>query len=214
MKKVLLIGDSIRMGYDKYVKLALEDCAEVYYPEENCRFTPFVLRYLHEWLGRSGFGEDTDCLHWNVGLWDLLELFDDGPAVPIEMYEFYLHRICRRIKRFFPKAEVIFATSTPVDEAGYTKPQDVRRENRVIEQYNEVAVKVVTQYGFHVNDLYGFLKDKPLSWHSDKTHYYTKDATKALTDQVLSCIGKYIDITPKEIDYTTFFPENKKEIGF
>jgi hypothetical protein len=144
----------------------------------------------------------------------MLNLLDDGPAVPIDMYEQYLHRICRRIQRFFPKAQVIFATSTPVDEAGYTRPQDVMRENRVIEQYNEVAVKVVTQYGFHVNDLYAFLKDAPPHWHSDKTHYYTKDATKALTEKVVSAIAEHIDVTPKDIDYTTFFPENKKEIGF
>ncbi len=39
MKKVLLIGDSIRMGYDKYVKDALNEVAEVYYPTENCRFS-------------------------------------------------------------------------------------------------------------------------------------------------------------------------------
>jgi hypothetical protein len=172
------------------------------------------LRYLHDWLGRSGFGEDTDCLHWNAGLWDMLNLFDDGPSVPIEMYEYYLHRICRRIQRFFPKAQVIFATSTPVDEAGYTCPQDVMRENRVIEQYNAVAVNVVTQYGFHVNDLYAFLKDAPPHWHSDKTHYYTKEATKALTEQVVSAIAAHIDVTPKAVDYTVFFPENKKEIGF
>ena len=67
MKRVLLIGDSIRMGYDQYVKLALEGSAEVWYPEENCRFTQYVLRYLHEWVEKSG-GE-VDCLHWNAGLW-------------------------------------------------------------------------------------------------------------------------------------------------
>ena len=57
MKKVMLIGDSIRKGYDKYVKMALEDSAEVAYPKENCRFTPYVLRNLHTWLGDTGFGD-------------------------------------------------------------------------------------------------------------------------------------------------------------
>lgn len=213
MKKILLIGDSIRMGYDKYVAAALEGSAEVYYPKENCRFTPYVLRYLHVWVGESNFGEDTDCVHWNAGLWDCLNFFEDGPMVPIEMYEQYLHRICRRIQRFCPKAEVIFATSTPVNEAGYDKPKDVLRQNHIIEQYNAVAVNVVKQYGFHINDLYGFLKDKPLSWHSDKTHYYTKDATCAITDQVVNTIANYVDVTIKPVDYKSFFPENKEEIG-
>ena len=37
MKKIVLIGDSIRMGYCEYVKNSLRDVAEVYYPPENCR---------------------------------------------------------------------------------------------------------------------------------------------------------------------------------
>ena len=56
MKNVLLIGDSIRMGYDKSVKNSLKSKANVYFPEENCRFASYVLRYIHEYkriLGKS-----------------------------------------------------------------------------------------------------------------------------------------------------------------
>lgn len=35
MKKVLLLGDSIRMGYDEYVKELLKDTCEVYYDDED-----------------------------------------------------------------------------------------------------------------------------------------------------------------------------------
>ncbi|WP_257968099.1 hypothetical protein [Peribacillus deserti] len=35
MKKVLLLGDSIRMGYEPFVREALEGKAEVTAPEEN-----------------------------------------------------------------------------------------------------------------------------------------------------------------------------------
>lgn len=38
MKKILILGDSIRQGYDKYVKMSFQDVAEVYYPGDNCRF--------------------------------------------------------------------------------------------------------------------------------------------------------------------------------
>jgi hypothetical protein len=38
MKKVLLLGDSIRMGYDDYVKEILRDkCEVIYAPEDNDR---------------------------------------------------------------------------------------------------------------------------------------------------------------------------------
>ena len=39
MKKILLLGDSIRLGYDNYVKESLKNVAEVYLPEENCAYT-------------------------------------------------------------------------------------------------------------------------------------------------------------------------------
>lgn len=37
MKKTLLIGDSIRMGYCGFVKALLAGEAEVFFPEENGR---------------------------------------------------------------------------------------------------------------------------------------------------------------------------------
>ena len=55
MKKIVLIGDSIRMGYDKYVKEALEGVCEVFYPEENCKFAEYVLRFVHEWKKNGGW---------------------------------------------------------------------------------------------------------------------------------------------------------------
>ena len=68
MKKIVLIGDSIRMGYDKYVKEALAGTAEVYYPDDNCRFANYVLRYLHEWKAEGKWPSDVDLVHWNAGL--------------------------------------------------------------------------------------------------------------------------------------------------
>ena len=67
MKNVLLIGDSIRMGYDKAVKHTLQNKANVYFPEENCRFAAYVLRYIHEYKRLVGDNQ-VDLLHWNAGL--------------------------------------------------------------------------------------------------------------------------------------------------
>ncbi|MBQ8684639.1 MAG: hypothetical protein IJ514_00515 [Clostridia bacterium] len=64
MEKLVLIGDSIRMGYDKYVKEALRGVAEVYYPEENCRFAEYVLRYAHEWKNQGSWPSDADLVHF------------------------------------------------------------------------------------------------------------------------------------------------------
>lgn len=212
MKSVLLIGDSIRMGYDKYVKLALEGNAQVWYPEENCRFTQYVLRYIHEWIKQSG--GNPDCIHWNAGLWDCLRLFGDEPATPLEIYTQYMDRICRRIQNLAPQAKVIFATSTPIQEAAYLEPERAMRYNREIEAYNAAAVEIVRKYGFGINDLYTLMKEVPADWYSDKTHFYTKNATERITGQVLSAIQDAIDVEVKPLDYAALFAAPDRISGF
>ena len=100
MKNVLLIGDSIRMGYDKAVKHTLQNRANVYFPEENCRFAAYVLRYIHEYKRLVGDNQ-VDVLHWNAGLWDNLHWFGEEPQTPVEIYAYYIERICVRIQKIF-----------------------------------------------------------------------------------------------------------------
>lgn len=214
MKKIILLGDSIRMGYDKYTKLALEGQAEVWFPKDNCRFTQYILRYIHAWVDESGFGKDTDLVHWNVGLWDVAQVMGDDPITPIEIYEAYLHRICKRIIQCCPKAKVVFATSTPIHQGNYEcVKKKFWRSNETIRQYNEVAVKVVSQYGFAVNDLYSLMENSPDHFFSDRTHYYTKDATERMTNRVLEVVREQIGVEGKQLDYTSLFGASSDDVG-
>ena len=83
MKTVFLIGDSIRMGYDRFVRGVLADEAAVYYPSENCRFAQYVLRYAHEWIEKECNPACVDVVHWNAGLWDVSRLYGEEPLLPI-----------------------------------------------------------------------------------------------------------------------------------
>ncbi len=199
MKNLLLIGDSIREGYDKSVQKTLEGKANVYYPTENCRFASYVLRYIHEYKTLMN-NEKVDVIHWNAGLWDCLHLFEEDEAhTPIEMYAYYIDRICVRIKKIFPDAKVIFATSTSVLSEEMNK--DFKRYNEEIEAYNEAAVEIVKKHGFTVNDLYTVSISLPENAHSDPTHYYTSVGTEAFTKQVLSYVVPALEID-EEINYT------------
>ena len=189
MKKVLLIGDSIRQGYDKYVKYALKDRFEVCYPGDNCRFAQYTLRHLPDWRDSLCPEGDVAAVHWNAGLWDSLVWFEDGPLTPPDIYAYYVARICRLIQKIFPKAKVIFATSTPVLEERFLNPKRSYRKNSDIAQYNEIAAKIAKEHGFYVNDLYAVVKDAPKSYYSDMTHLYTPEGTQVLTDAVLEAIG-------------------------
>lgn len=192
MKNVLLIGDSIRMGYDKSVRKTLEGVANVYFPDDNCRFASYVLRYIHEYKFLCKTGE-IDLIHWNAGLWDCVHICGEEPHTPIEIYKYYIDRICKRIQKVYPNAKVIFATSTAVQSEKMS--EDFKRYNQDIEEFNAAAVGVVKKYGFEVNDLYALSVKLPPEAHSDAVHYYTGIGTQTFTDAVINCITKTLDIT-------------------
>lgn len=210
MNKVFLIGDSIRMGYDKYVKMAFEDVAEVIYPNENCRFASYVLRYLNMWKQSMEFGDDIDLVHWNAGLWDCLRMIDGKPHTDIKVYGDYIERICECMPHYFPNAKFIFATSTPVQEHLFG---DLKRYNKDVEEYNRVACETVAKYGHSVNDLYPLVADMPVEYYSDLTHLYTKNGTKLLTDAVVSSVEDVLSIKAKKLDYDELFAEKKEIVG-
>ena len=209
MKRIILIGDSIRRGYDKYVKKSLEGVAEVYYPEENCQFSAYVLRHLNIWKAETGW-DTVDLIHWNAGLWDDLVLLDGMHLVDIETYAKYIDRICNLIKILFPGAKMIFATSTPVIESGFKAN---KRYNKDTEAYNAVAVEIVKKHGGEINDLYTTMVAQPESYHSDQSHYYTKEGTRVITDQVVAHIEAALDIRGKPLDYDALFSKTENFIG-
>ena len=79
MKTVLLLGDSIRVGYDKSVKKTLEGAVNVYFPKENCRFAAYLLRNVHTYQKLIPNGDEVALVHWNAGLWDCLRCFGEEP---------------------------------------------------------------------------------------------------------------------------------------
>lgn len=210
LKKVLLIGDSIRKGYDKYVKRSLSGVAEVYYPEENCRFTTYILKNIPVWKGQLEI-EDADLVHWNAGLWDNLIMVDGEHLISLKDYSRNVERICKMIKHYFPSAKMIFATSTPVLEDMFKG--DVKRLNKDIEAYNTAAAEIVKRYGGEINDLYALMKSAPAEYHSDSTHWYTKGGTELITEQVINSIEKALNIKGKALDYNALFSKETDIVG-
>ena len=209
MKKVVLIGDSIRMGYDKYVKDALKDEAEVLYPGENCRFAQYVYRSVGDWKNDGNWGDDVDVVHWNAGLWDTLRIYGDEPITPPEMYAEMIKRIDSLLRRLFPNAKFIFATSTRVIEERFGPYR--KRYNKDVEEYNRIALEVLKDTGTVVNDLYAVTKELPIECYSDMTHLYTTDGANALSNKVLEAICAELGIEKINYDVKNFSAD--KPIG-
>ena len=84
MKKAVLLGDSIRLlGYGMRVPALLAPDIAVWQSEDNGRFTSYTLRTCFDYKAEL---ETADVIHWNNGLWDMCDLFGDGPFTPLPLY--------------------------------------------------------------------------------------------------------------------------------
>lgn len=193
MKKVLLIGDSIRLGYERYVTAMLEGVATVYTPGDvNCGTAQFVLRWVHEWKRRGNFPDDMDIVHWNAGLWDVLRIHGDDTLSPPDFYADTLKRISERLRLIFPKAKQVFALSTWVQENLYRG--EYQRFNRDIDRFNEIAVKTLAPLGVEFDDLHSATENAPKECWSDMTHFNTVDGIKLVGGQVVACLCGHLGI--------------------
>ncbi len=193
MKKIVLIGDSIRLGYEAYVRSAFRDIAEIYAPTENCRFTQYVFRYLHEWKSLGNWPDDVDAVHWNAGLWDTICFFGDEPQTSPTAYAEIIPRIDRRLRHLFPKARIIFATSTSVDEEAY-KASSYKRSNATIAKYNRLAVASLADTDTVINDLFPLTLKLPASARSDLTHFNTEEGCRYLGSWVTAKLAEVLGI--------------------
>lgn len=211
MKKILLCGDSIKFGYQKYVTGALEGVAEVYALAESARFAQHFLRWINEWKEKENIPEDVDLVHWNVGLWDVLRIMGDGVFTAPEFYSELLKRLHRRLSLLFPKAKQVFALSTTVVEERYEPPY--QRYNADIEQFNQIAIKTLVPLGVEINDLYTLTKNAPQECRSDMTHFYTEKGILLVGGQVVKTICEQLNISEKELkEGSVIVPNLSKEI--
>ena len=86
MKNVILLGDSIRMGYESAVKNSLQGIVDVYSPKDGNLYASHLFRFVHEF--RSLVPGEVDVLHWNAGLWDVMRNLEEEPQTPIEIYKY------------------------------------------------------------------------------------------------------------------------------
>lgn len=149
MKKVVLLGDSIRLiGYGKRVEELLGDQCTVWQPEDNCRFAKYTLRMLFDEQQNI---KNADVIHWNNGLWDACDIFGDGPFSPLEEYVENMLRIAQLLQSYGKK--VIFATTTP------THPDYPYHKLERIQHYNETLVPLLRERGVEINDLFSVMID-------------------------------------------------------
>src|SRR5690348_15854420 len=148
LPRVLLIGDSISMGYTIPVRKLLDGKANVHRIPENGGPTTNGIANVDSWLGKGCW----DVIHFNFGLYDLKIMGDGLNQVPVEQYEQNLDRLVARLSR--TGARLIWATTTPVPHGRLAVP----RRAADVPIYNAAAERVMTRCGAAINDLYEFTR--------------------------------------------------------
>ncbi len=196
LPRVLLIGDSISIGYHLGVRRHLAGIANVLRPPENCGDSGRGLGKLDAWLGQGKW----DVIHFNFGLHDLKYLDAAGKYVPPEQgkqvaspeaYERNLRQILARLQR--TGARLIFATTTPVP-AGSTG----RVENDEL-RYNEVAVRVMRELGVAIDDLHARAMSRQAQIQLPRNVHFTPDGYAFLAEAVAASIRPFLPARPAAV---------------
>lgn len=153
LPRVLLIGDSISIGYTLDVRAKLKGKANVHRIPVNGGPTTTGLANLKTWLGN----EKWDVIHFNWGLHDLKYMGADNKnladpkaagsrqQVPVDQYEQNLRELVKQMKA--TGATLIWCSTTPVPEGadGRVPGDEVK--------YNQAAARVMKENQVAIDDL-------------------------------------------------------------
>ena len=192
--KILIIGDSISIGYTPFVQEKFGESAIVVHNPGNAQHTGTGLDKIEEWIGE----EDWDIIQFNWGLWDLCYRHPDSKeygnrdkingtlTYSLEEYQANLDALVTKIQKL-SDAKLIFVSTTyvPENEAGRFKKDP--------KKYNQVAKKVMKEHGVLINNLY-----KPsISIHKsnglgDNDVHYTPEGYEQLGEIIYEFLEKEI----------------------
>ena len=185
---VVLIGDSIRMGYQAHVVSQLAGRAEVWAPEQNGGDSRKVLSHLDQWA----LVRQPDLAHVNCGLHDLKRAFGAASEVPLAEYERNVRQILQRLQRELNGA-VVWATTTPVDETWHHQNKGFDRLEADVEAYNAAARAVAVDLGVPIDDLFAVVQreGKAQLLTQDGVHF-TAEGSQLLGRAVAECIWGHL----------------------
>lgn len=166
-KNVLIVGDSISIGYTPFIQKALIGINIAHNPG-NGGSTVRGVQSIEKWLGDT----EWDIIVFNFGLHDMVfkdslkkyDVVNGKISVPLDDYRKNLQTILDKLKE--TTANVVFVTTTTVPE------NSSGRKVESPEQYNKIAKEVMNKNGIEVLDLYETsLKVHPKNSKPGNVHY-------------------------------------------
>jgi len=184
LPRVLLIGDSISVGYTPHVRKLLEGKANVLRIPVNGGPTSRGMECLADWLGDGKW----DVIHFNWGLHDIKRMRDGKVDISGEwqvsprQYRKNLNALVRQLKA--TGARLVWASTTPVPEGanGRVKGDEVTA--------NHIAERVMKKHGIAMNDLYGRVLPDLGKYQKERNVHFNDEGSMFLAKQVAAAIEK------------------------
>ncbi len=185
LPRVLIIGDSISIGYTLPLREALKGTANLHRPPTNCGPTTNGLEHIEDWLGEGKW----DLIHFNWGLHDLKYINEKGKKVlppvgkqqvPPDDYAKNLETLVKRLKK--TGAILVWRATTPVPEgaAGRIKGDEL--------EYNNIALKIMKKHKIKVEDLTDFIKKQKIEHTEPNNVHFPKEGYEALAKKIAGTI--------------------------
>ena len=206
LPRVLLVGDSISIGYTLPVRERLKGVANLHRIPTNAGHTGMGIEGLPKWLEK--LGREWDVIHFNHGLWDLCyrnpesksqgrrDKVNGTQTFSVEEYASNLETIVGLLKK--TGAHLIFATTTPVPEG------ELGRVVGDEEKFNQAAVAVMRKHGIEINDLHAVMAGKMEQYGKAAGDvHFTEEGSARLADQVAGVIAAAV--SAKENGTRTLF---------
>ena len=196
LPNVLLIGDSISIGYTAYVRWQLAGKADVYRIKGNAKTSSYGVENLDKWLTRKP--ANWDVIHFNWGLWDLCyrhpkskvqghrDKVNGTLAITPEQYRANMENNVARLKQ--TNAKLIWCTTTPVPEgeAGRKLGDDTI--------YNQIAAEIMEANEIQINDLHAHaLLKLPEIMAQEGDVHFNETGYQHLADKVVAEILSAIE---------------------
>lgn len=179
LPRVLLIGDSISIGYTQPVRELLRSRANVHRVPENGGPTRRGLQRLGEWLGTGRW----DVIHFNFGLHDIKRDDRGRPLTSPDEYTHNLREIVQRLQA--TRARLIFATTTPVPHPLASGP---RREPADVPARNAAAVALMRELAVPVNDLFAVVETRLAALQQPGNVHFNPEGSRVLGKAVAAAI--------------------------
>ena len=187
LPRVLIIGDSISIGYTPPLRKILQGKANVHRIPTNGGPTTRGLAQIDQWLGDGNY----DVIHFNWGLHDLKFVDSKGRAVPppnghhqvpIKQYEQNLKKLVARLKQ--TNAKLIWRNTTPVPPGC-----NWRLESDEL-PYNEVAARIMRENNIPIDDHHTYVMQHMKEVQRPANVHFTPQGSQKLAELAAKAILK------------------------